>query len=84
MEDIVVSGAHRGRGIASLLMRDVERRARAAGARVLWLETQNTNFPAIQFYRKVGFRLCGMDDTLYDIPFNTEVALFFSKSIEEA
>jgi ribosomal protein S18 acetylase RimI-like enzyme len=33
--------------------------------RCLWLETENVNYPAIGFYRRAGFRLCGLDDILY-------------------
>ena len=33
--------------------------------RCSWLETQNVNYPAAQFYRRLGFRLCGLDETLY-------------------
>lgn len=34
-------------------------------ARCLWLETQNVNYPAVQFYLRLGFELCGLDQTLY-------------------
>ena len=54
-----------------------------AGARCLWLETQNTNYPAIQFYQHVGFRLCGLDESLYDPagPGRNEIALFFVREL---
>jgi ribosomal protein S18 acetylase RimI-like enzyme len=45
----------------------------------VWLETQNTNYGAIQFYRRVGFQCCGLDLSLYDTdgPAAGEIALFF-------
>jgi ribosomal protein S18 acetylase RimI-like enzyme len=53
--------------------------ARDAGTRCIWLETSNLAWPAIQFYRKMGFELCGLDQSLYD-PAGTsgnETALYF-------
>ena len=60
-------------------MAAVVRRARLTPARCLWLETQDVNGPAIGFYLRQGFTLCGFDDTLYDPAVNPgETALFFS------
>jgi len=45
------------------------------------------NYPAIQFYRRLGFRLCGLDETLYrpddsaSVP--GEVALFFARDLRD-
>jgi ribosomal protein S18 acetylase RimI-like enzyme len=68
------------------LLDALDERARTSGARRLWLETQNVNYPAIQFYYRSGFRLCGLDDTLYDPESDPtigpdEVALFFTRPI---
>jgi ribosomal protein S18 acetylase RimI-like enzyme len=73
-------------GVGTALLAALDRRARAGGARCLWLETQNINYPAIQFYRRSGFRLCGLDDTLYDPELDPttgpdEVALFFTRPL---
>jgi ribosomal protein S18 acetylase RimI-like enzyme len=57
--------------------------ARDLNARCLWVETQTTNYPAVQFYRSMGFVWCGFDTSLYD-PNDVgsgEVALFFSRDI---
>lgn len=80
---LYVARPWRGRGLGRALLAAVEARAREAGARCLWLETQNTNYPAVQFYQRLGFRLCGLDETLYDPagPASEEVALFFSRQI---
>ena len=59
--------------------------ARAAGVRCLGLETQTTNVPAIRFYRRMGFRLCGIHTALYD-PARVaaqEIAVFFTRSLTE-
>jgi GNAT superfamily N-acetyltransferase len=70
-------------GIGAALLKETEAFARSVGARCLWVETQNVNYPAIQFYRRVGFRLCGLDDSLYDPPAHgrNEVALFFVREL---
>jgi ribosomal protein S18 acetylase RimI-like enzyme len=79
---LYVSPGHRGRGIGAALVEALAERARRGGARCLWLETQNVNYPAIQFYRRLGFRLCGLDDTLYDpASLPGEVALFFARQL---
>jgi GNAT superfamily N-acetyltransferase len=48
--------ANAGRGVATALLREVERVARGAGCRRLWLITTNDNLTAIEFYRRRGWR----------------------------
>ena len=48
-------------------------------------ETQNTNVPAIHFYRSVGFELEGVDLSYYandDFP-DGQIAVFMKKRVEE-
>jgi GNAT superfamily N-acetyltransferase len=66
VEDFFVAPLARGRGVGRALMDSVVGYAREAGARCVWLETQTIHYPAVQFYRRLGFRLCGLDETLYD------------------
>jgi ribosomal protein S18 acetylase RimI-like enzyme len=66
VEDLYVTPAARGRGIGRALLRSAVAYARAVGARCVWLETQPSNYAAVQFYQRVGFRLCGLDARLYD------------------
>jgi ribosomal protein S18 acetylase RimI-like enzyme len=78
LDGLYVAPAARRRGAGRALVDAVVAYARAAGARCLWLETQNTNYPAVRFYERVGFRLCGFDDSFYDGAFAHEAALFFA------
>jgi ribosomal protein S18 acetylase RimI-like enzyme len=76
---LYVAAPHRRTGVGRALIHHLDGLARSVNARCLWLETQNVNYPAIQFYRRFGFRLCGLDESLYDPagPAQGEIALFF-------
>jgi ribosomal protein S18 acetylase RimI-like enzyme len=80
LEHLYIDAAHRGHGLGRALIDDVAREARERRARCLWLETQNINYPAIQFYQRVGFQCCGLDTTLYDSQESLagEIAVFFA------
>jgi len=56
VQDIYVKPEHRCRGIATALMVEAERFARAHGARVLRLGVLNRNASAREFYAGRGFR----------------------------
>jgi GNAT superfamily N-acetyltransferase len=55
--DIRVAPASRNHGIGTALLSAAESWARARGAHVLKVETQNTNVPACRFYASHGFVL---------------------------
>ena len=80
---LYVAPDYRGRGLGTQLIDSVEGFARAAGARCLWLETQNVNFPAVSFYLHAGFTLCGLDASLYDPDSlaQAETALFMTRPV---
>lgn len=80
---LYVQPSHRRLGIGTLLLDAVNRFGLTRHARCLWLETQNTNFPGIQFYLRSGFAFCGFDATLYDPEAvgQDEFALFFARGI---
>jgi ribosomal protein S18 acetylase RimI-like enzyme len=86
IEHLYVSARFRRHGVGGLLVRALAERARREpAARCLWLETQNLNFPAVRFYLRQGFELCGLDTTLYQ-PGSPgllagEVALYFSRGL---
>ncbi|MGW7430601.1 GNAT family N-acetyltransferase [Streptomyces sp. NPDC054861] len=80
---ITVDPAHRGRGIGGELMRRALAYGRDRGARTAWLEVTSVNVPAVRAYRRMGFRLCGLDTTLYTgTPSEGETALFMAKPLE--
>jgi ribosomal protein S18 acetylase RimI-like enzyme len=63
--EFLVEEAFRRMGIGTLLMKQAVRIARERGARMLVLETQTCDVPAIDFYLKFGFELIGFDIAAY-------------------
>jgi ribosomal protein S18 acetylase RimI-like enzyme len=63
--DFHIDGEYQGRGIGTKLMNAVVKQAQEGEFRVVVCETQNTNMPAIRFYRKLGFEIDGVDLTYY-------------------
>lgn len=55
VEDVVVDGANRGRGIGEALSREALRRAVAAGARTVELTSRPGREAANRLYRRLGF-----------------------------
>ncbi len=80
-----VSPAYQRQGIGRRLMEFVCAQAYEAGARLVLVETQNTNVPAIRFYRALGFAIEGVDVSYYD-PENSEagdeIAIFMKRHLE--
>lgn len=76
---IYVAPADKGSGIGTALIREAIGYAETAGARCLWIETQNINYPAISFYLQLGFHFCGFDTSLYDpaMTLSDEIAFYF-------
>lgn len=75
---------YRGRGLGRQLMDSLAEVGKKAGCRVMVCETQNTNVPAIRFYRKVGFEIGAIDLSYYtnkDIT-DFEVAVFMKRFID--
>ena len=75
----------RGRGVGRALVEAVIAAAEDAGMRCVWLETSNLAYPAIQFYRRMGFELFGLDASLYDPagPVGSETALYFARPLQQ-
>jgi ribosomal protein S18 acetylase RimI-like enzyme len=73
----------RGQGVGRTLVEAVMAAARDAEMRCVWLETSNLAYPAIQFYRRIGFALCGLDLSLYDPARDAagETALYFMRPV---
>lgn len=73
----------RRQGIGRQMLQALEQLARDAELRVIGLETQNTNVPAIDAYRRMGFEVEGIDLSFYT---NTdtldgEVAIFMKRML---
>ncbi|MDQ0593128.1 ribosomal protein S18 acetylase RimI-like enzyme [Chryseobacterium ginsenosidimutans] len=76
IENMLVSETFRRQNIGRLLIKAVNRKAKELQCRIVELETQNTNYGAIQFYQKAGFTITGINTKLYND--STETALFMS------
>lgn len=61
IENIRVKESLQGHGVGSKLLSKSIAVAKEVGARHVGLETQSTNYPAIQFYKKFGFLVTGID-----------------------
>jgi len=78
IDNILVAENYRHKGIGKQLIETVKEKAAAHGCRLIELETQNTNVPAIEFYLKQQFKITGINMKLYD-GFNAkETAIFMS------
>ncbi|MBF8282898.1 MAG: putative GCN5-related N-acetyltransferase, partial [Anaerolineales bacterium] len=78
-----IAESFRGQGIGRKLMDTLAGKGQAVGLRTIVCETQNTNVPAIEFYRKVGFTMEGIDLSYYtnDDMLNGEVAIFMKRRL---
>lgn len=78
---LYIAPSRRRKGVGARLLEAAEAYAHSVQARHLWLETQNTNYPAVQFYQRAGFAFCGFDSSLYDQSEleQEETALFFMR-----
>ncbi|WP_262060893.1 GNAT family N-acetyltransferase [Streptomyces sp. STR69] len=66
VEDVVVDGSARGRGIAALLTGEALRIAREAGARTVDLTSRPDRTAANRLYERLGFR--ARESTVYRFP----------------
>ena len=72
---LAVAREYRGRGIGRSLMNAARAWSEEQKLRVLMLETQPKNYPAIQLYQQLGYKFCGFNDQFYP---NGDIALFFA------
>lgn len=78
-----VTGSEKRKQVGTKLMNAVLERAKEEEWRAVVLETQNTNAPAIRFYRSCGFEIEGIDLSLYsnkDMD-EGEVAIYMKKKL---
>ena len=77
-----VAESYRRKGVGRQLMEKIAEVAKAEGLRILVCETQNTNVPAIDFYRGVGFEVEGVDLSYYtNSDVAGEVAVFMKRKL---
>lgn len=83
LRHLYVAPASRRRGVGGALVNAISSLSDSLGSRCLWVETQNVNHPAIQFYLRLGFKLCGFDTSLYDLRGRSteEIGLFFARFV---
>lgn len=82
IEDLIVGHQYRRYGIGSLLLRCAADWARKRGCWAVVLETQNINYPAIQFYLRNGFDIWSIQRHFYPPgPIAHEVAIFMGKRL---
>ncbi len=65
MTQLLVDEGVRGKGIGRFVFDFIKDYARKEDYRIITLETQNTNVPAIDFYLKMGFCFCGTNLFFY-------------------
>ena len=78
-----VAETHRNQGIGKQLIERIAEEASRTGFRTVVCETQNTNPTAIDVYRKLGFRVEGIDISFYsnhDYP-EGEIAVFMKRRL---
>jgi GNAT superfamily N-acetyltransferase len=79
---LYVTRTRRREGIARALLDRVESHGRALSARRVWLETSTVNPPGIAAYARLGYTLCGVDETLYEATQTEgEAAIYLSKPL---
>lgn len=78
IENIRVTDSHRGLGIAQKMLYALENMGRDAGYRLIGLEVMASNYPAIELYKKYGYKIDGLDTSHYPTRQGgqKEVALF--------
>jgi ribosomal protein S18 acetylase RimI-like enzyme len=76
--NLLVDEEYRRQGIGTELMERAKAFAREKECRAIVVETQTTNWLALNFYREMGYQICAVDDHFYtnhDLE-RKEVALF--------
>lgn len=66
--NVAVAPGRRGRGIGTMLMREMKRAAKERKLTTIVLEVRVSNVPAIRLYEKNGFERCGIRKDFYEFP----------------
>jgi GNAT superfamily N-acetyltransferase len=82
IQDMIVGRQYRRYGVGSLLISCASDWARNHGCWAIVLETQNTNYPAIQFYFRNGLEIWSINRSFYPPgEYAHEVAIFMGKRL---
>lgn len=82
IEDLIVGHRFRRYGIGSLLLNCAIDWARKSGCWAITLETQNINYPAVQFYLRNGLEVWSINQNFYPPGPNAhEIAIFMGKQL---
>jgi ribosomal-protein-alanine N-acetyltransferase len=73
LQNIVVAARFHRRGIASLLIAELVRQARAHHASTIFLEVRQSNAPARALYKSLGFEEHGLRKGYYQNPFEDAI-----------
>jgi ribosomal protein S18 acetylase RimI-like enzyme len=76
--NLAVAPEYRRRGIGTALMHQARPWVKDRGAQAILAEAITKNYPALSFYRKLGFEFCGFNDHYYP---NQDIALFFVQTL---
>lgn len=85
IENIRISERHQRKGIGKKLIKSLIEVAQNKSVRIIGLEAQSTNYPAIEFYKKCGFEISGVDFSRYPqrIGDREQVAVIMSRRIQK-
>ncbi len=75
LHNLAVHPAHRGQGIGKWLLVLALELGGRRGARTVYLEARQSNWPALQLYRSLGFETVSMRRDYYDRPREDAVVL---------
>lgn len=81
--DLLIDEGYRLQGIGTGLIKRAKEFGMENDCRAVVVETRTTNWPALNFYLKMGFHICAVDDHFYtnlDID-RKEVALFMHREL---
>jgi GNAT superfamily N-acetyltransferase len=80
IDELIVGRQYRRYGVGSLLLDCASDWARERNCWAIVLETQNNNFPAIQFYLRNGLEIWGINRNFYPPgPISHEIAIIMGK-----
>lgn len=82
IDELLVGRQYRRYGVGSLLLNCASDWARERNCWAIVLETQNNNFPALQFYLRNGLEIWGINRNFYPPgPTSHEVAILMGKQL---